>query len=1069
MITLTYSADADAIGGTRGCIGGPNLTAFDTICDVLWANRDGLTLFVRLSNWTASGVTESNALPTTGYFSFVLEASTATSTTYSCDWIGAASGRFGHLSVSFDDLGPSGIRIKFNFHFLNGEDILGIHAGNYPDNERKPLRDAVSNPALLTLTTGDCVYKQTRRLRWSVWAQKDADKAKINLSLPQFLRFWDSDKGADARPLRHEGVILERNGLQASYLSTFAQTLVRVRVKTAAGVPDYTACDFAASTQCVYIFLMRTDTTDNSVFYLQNNQLVYAQAYGAGWVLSSRYEVPSGAPLLSPTTAVALGGDVYEATAIIDNTLPAGSKWRVYHVWAIGAPCDSNYVYHSFVSSEFTVSDCPDLIPPKIPRAGIDVVNARYGNWAEVTPTERFRPFLYVMPTDYDADPVRQLDFWDALKTVRLRLYWDDGVTRHVMYDQQITRNGLGQWVTQNGLNAPFQTYFAPFSGGFLFNADFRARWEGQIPNLYTWGYNNSVSPALVTQDWTGKDVEILWELAALNLHSNGSQITDIFNYRQRIRVKPFDGSVITFTQTDPFGAPVGPDATFLCDTAYLNTCWNDGGNLKFNDTIALDDSMQPSTGAFITKQVLHEGRLASHLFGKKPTAQNIVAEETNQTAGLATLPFLPDSDADFSVADNQFSTSNEACTMLQAPYIVPVTRQYVIRHGRMGLHVDESQYEYFAVPHRLPAFPNTEVSPGVWIDDGDKNPLHPYLIGDNDFTCEAWVYMPPGARQGNHRIFTKKRQGFDTATNLNYDLTSCAGCNAQVIDGVMQDHRNDPSFSFIVRKIGTTGIALNGVIRHSIHQNPPTANSNIMSAITATVQFANLNTAGQWLHLVWFRPKGTFKAADQIFWINGLQFVAPNVAADTSQANLDTLDHPNQANMTTNYDSSGAPIIDPATNAAPYVGTPLENTPFITTYDWTFGVSNNCGKPNLNYFGSLNRFDANLVFAGFRVYRGFNGAPRIMTPPEVDANFFEGMKSTPANPEGLIMDLRFDHRSGATICDYSPVKNDGFLFPFGTYQVPTTDNDCTTTAAQNYGYTPARYAEGGGAWVMVK
>lgn len=179
-----------------------------------------------------------------------------------------------------------------------------------------------------------------------------------------------------------------------------------------------------------------------------------------------------------------------------------------------------------------TSSPCVDLCPPTFTGSLTDYLHT-YGNALQAAPLERLRSCVEVDPAAYDA--CRAAPWAAALRSVSVRLYWQDATHDHFLQDDTALRTPDGTWLTSPALRVELV-------GGqpLRYCLDFRLRADAEAPNLRSFDRaagRNSPRP-LADQDWAGREVRV--EYAFTLAQEAPVPMTDELRFTQLVDVQAF-------------------------------------------------------------------------------------------------------------------------------------------------------------------------------------------------------------------------------------------------------------------------------------------------------------------------------------------------------------------------------------------------------------------------------------------------------------------------------------------------------------------------------------------------
>lgn len=329
-----------------------------------------------------------------------------------------------------------------------------------------------------------------------------------------------------------------RNGIEYPNLASYMDQDVQIRANTDSALNPVSH---------FFVWLIRTDTNDNSVDMIQNYEADFQ------WIKASNLSTGDiSAPMTDPDE---ITPQQWEGTFKL-KALTYGAKYRLIGIAysnVIGQP----YRVNSFISGEFTCDALPQYEGNGFNvKTRLDDYNLEFrGNDLQCVVEERMRSRLklYFPFNKWKNDIFSRLglvvgnDIRRYLTTIRCEIfeeYFDTvyglGVIKNVFYDKVINRVGPSSYTSVEGMTADFSNTWAEFA--FVW----RNRFEDNIPCLATYVNGNLTLPQMATMDWGGKTIKIRWTLSFIyDNYTIPFQDDIVFN--QQIRVKDYEGMSVQY------------------------------------------------------------------------------------------------------------------------------------------------------------------------------------------------------------------------------------------------------------------------------------------------------------------------------------------------------------------------------------------------------------------------------------------------------------------------------------------------------------------------------------------
>lgn len=470
------------------------------------------------------------------------------------------------------------IKIKY----FQAYDLNSYLDPNIEENRYELLKDRVSHDAILNVS-GDSVYTNPKnRPQFYLYVQ-DATDATIKSSFNYIVDNYKAGfyaKNAHQTPpyFFQEQWILETTAGVVSSLSSYENTKVRFRTSST-GVVDK-----------VFAWMIRTDTSDNSVDFKTNYEASFADIITLGFgVLDNKIITPSNGPSF-------ISGK-WEVNFYVDKSLlTPGAKYRF-----IAIPYDdTNPILtevNSFISNEYSVS-LPAFNGDGYNIAGSikDYNKEFFGNDLICIVEERLQSKLNF---DYSLNAFSN-DIFNRLGLVvpnDIRRYLTK-ITCDIYED--VAPNIRHYYDIQTAFKVDPITYTYPLPIELNFTTDnleilfnYRNRYEPTIPNVSSQIGGLDVAP-FSNQNWAGRDLKVRFSLE-FYYDDYAIPFTDNVVFIQTIRPKDYSTDVEIFKED---GETIGNQEYFCADAS---TCLKALLNLPNPEEYNLIVNVEPAPGTIST------------------------------------------------------------------------------------------------------------------------------------------------------------------------------------------------------------------------------------------------------------------------------------------------------------------------------------------------------------------------------------------------------------------------------------------------------------------------------------
>jgi hypothetical protein len=282
--------------------------------------------------------------------------------------------------------------------------------------------------------------------------------------------------------------------------------------------------------------LIRTDVSDNSLFFLDSFEAVFVNDLGT-WATNNELDADY---LSAPYGLTYASGYWAFRVDIPAKSLPIDSKWKIISFWrATNLFFDVNG-YETHITSELTVNRCATFDLPALNENNIsDYINT-FPAFINGAPRERYQSEIKI---DLTTPPHPTLSF--AVDSVRrlIKSYRTGTNNVYDFYDFALSNFNASTGVFDK-INGDINVSID--YPNLVITAPFRAQF-GAVANLYTTDLDTGVTnaPGTSTREWAGRDIEIEYEVIwkATDTLPTG-EVASVFAstfVKQQINVKQYD------------------------------------------------------------------------------------------------------------------------------------------------------------------------------------------------------------------------------------------------------------------------------------------------------------------------------------------------------------------------------------------------------------------------------------------------------------------------------------------------------------------------------------------------
>lgn len=395
----------------------------------------------------------------------------------------------------------------------------------------KLLKDRVTATTELTVTP-DSIYRKAKVSDWLlaayIYQVNPADLTDNSYVRSNFIGykagFYNKDAHEAAPYFTSPQWSIEVDGSAATKLSLLENSKVYFEIKSPTKPTDW------------FSWLIRTDTTDNTVDFISNYEASFAEIVTdvTSSVLDNK--------ILSPSLELTLGtGTTYKGFFHVDkDLLTLGASYRFISV----VYDDISEEVNSFISEEF------EVIEPSFDGLGYEFVvklrdyfNDWYGNDLDCTIEERIQSItkIYYGYLGFTSDIQTRLgltvpnDIRRYLTKITVEIYEDVTVKERQYYDRATAyKTGSTTYSTPSGMTIDVGSDYIETTYGW------RNRYESWVPNIQTVISGASLITPTGNQNWGGKILTVATKYE-LFYDDYVTPFTDEIVFTQQIRVKDYN------------------------------------------------------------------------------------------------------------------------------------------------------------------------------------------------------------------------------------------------------------------------------------------------------------------------------------------------------------------------------------------------------------------------------------------------------------------------------------------------------------------------------------------------
>ncbi len=516
----------------------------------------------------------------------------------------------------------SDTEFTIRLYYYQVYDLINWLNPSVENNHAKLLKDRNANPLELDLS-GTSVYTSDKScINFYLFVQDlilPADKGWDTRIIPYQAGFYAKEEQAGAPYFTGEEFILERAAGIVTSLSAVEDTKIRFRVTQ--------NCTF------MMLWLIRVDTVDNSVTFLQNYDYSFERitTVPGSTTIHNKFKGPSVAP-------ASVTGK-YECSVHVDSTLLTyGQKYRIIGIaYSEGETWEVN----AFISDEeYVVDELPSYTGDEMEVTGSlsDYDREYFGNDLVCVVEERMRSkMLLQFPGDQYKDEIFDRlglaisnDIRRYLVKIECTIYTDVtilGNTTRQIYARAISNKiSPTSYTSASGLTLDFST-----SDEATFKFDWRNRYEDNLLNIETQVNGVPLITPTSNQDWAGRVLTVEWKFT-YNYDDYFVPFTDTVFFKQIIRPKDYEFVNLKIENQET--EDENDDFTCIQDeTLCLQARLNSGGD---ENEYSLITTIEKSPGSIATIEENEEwvGDVLPQLDSDKFVNQEADFEET--TANLA-------------------------------------------------------------------------------------------------------------------------------------------------------------------------------------------------------------------------------------------------------------------------------------------------------------------------------------------------------------------------------------------------------------------------------------------------
>lgn len=492
-------------------------------------------------------------------------------------------------------------------------DLNSFINSNLEQNRFKLLKDRAANASTLTVS-GNSVYNNAAyTAQFYVYIQDDSNTL-VNSNL-QFqvnnyeAGFYAKNSHETAPYFTNETFSLSDGTNPVSTLMLGQDTQLEFTFDSL-GFPD-----------TVFLWLIRVDTNDNTVDFIQN--------YDASFIdcLTTVGTATIDNKFKSPSTGVTLvGGTTYKVNVWIDNTLlNFNETYRIIAIPYYTATL-TEFNVNSFISDEYVVSQLPNFQGDGLTFTGsiTDYLNEYFGNDLICIIEERLKSKLDVSYyyNGFAGDIFNRLgltianDIRRYLINVKVEVFETIGTTTQLFDTLTASKIDPVTYQQPTGLTLTFN------DENLVIEYDFRVRYESWVTNLQTSISGVPLANPNDNQNWANRDLTIRFTLE-LFYDDYAVPFSDFITFDQVIHPKDYEPDVIEIMNED--NSAINDDTYYCLDEdsclkAELTLPYDDEENYKLITTV----EKSPGSITTIEEHETFTGELTQE------TTTKIISQEEN-------------------------------------------------------------------------------------------------------------------------------------------------------------------------------------------------------------------------------------------------------------------------------------------------------------------------------------------------------------------------------------------------------------------------------------------------------
>lgn len=423
------------------------------------------------------------------------------------------------------------------FLFYQIYDTFGYLSPTNEENRYKLLKDRLSNPVVLNLSSASSIYTQQKNFpHVYLYLNNPVDSTVFGSCVTKILNYQagfysKNDQGLDPYFTQPEWELKNQAGETVTELLSSEKTKIKFRINSPTTPTD------------VIVWMIKTSSNDNTVDMRTNYDASFYK------LITSNTDLQKSNKIWTPSaTFYPVGGDQYECFFSVKNTaLKNGETYRFIGIAYFVDNDYSIYEVNSFISDEYSVKLSSFTGDGYSFNANIsDYLNKYEGNDLRCVIKERLKSSVSI---DYSAgvfsdDILNRLglvvsnDIKRYLKSVTVEMYEDNG-DGIIHYFDRITSQKIdpASYSTAPGFVINFDDDILTAS------YDFRVRYESWIQNLETTIDGVYLLTPSSNQNWSNRNIKIRWKFE-LYYDDYFAPFTDVVQFAQAIRPHENDAEI---------------------------------------------------------------------------------------------------------------------------------------------------------------------------------------------------------------------------------------------------------------------------------------------------------------------------------------------------------------------------------------------------------------------------------------------------------------------------------------------------------------------------------------------